>query len=98
VLSAFTGRKLASSANIGRAATAMKSASRVARERADIGHAEETVEAIQQRYVDLQAEFEGEVDAIETNLAADRLELETLEIKPRKSDINVTRVALAWLL
>jgi hypothetical protein len=98
VLSAFTGRKLASSANIGRAATAMKSASRVARERADIGHAEETVEAIQQRYVDLQAEFEGEVDSIETNLAADRLELETLEIKPRKSNINVTRVALAWML
>jgi hypothetical protein len=97
ILSAFTGRKLASSANIGRAATSARAASRAAQQRADIAHAADSVEAVQQKLGDLDAEFKLEMDKLELATRPDALELEPLEIKPKKSEINVTRVALAWV-
>jgi hypothetical protein len=97
VLSAFTGRKMISSANIGRAATSARAAGRVARERADIGQANETVEAVQQRQADLEAEFEAEVAELEAAFDPGALVLEPVEIKPKKSDISVERVVLAWV-
>jgi hypothetical protein len=97
VLSAFTGRKLASSANIGRVATSARAASRVAREKADIGHAEESVEAIQKKLETLDADFKAESARLEESSRAESIVLEQLEIKPKKSEINVSRVALAWV-
>lgn len=97
ILSAFTGRKLASSANIGRVATSARAASRIARERAEVGQAEETVEASQQKLANLEAEFKAEIDELEQASRAEALALESVEVKPKKSDINVTRLALAWI-
>jgi hypothetical protein len=97
ILSAFTSRKMISSANIGRAATSARAASRVARERGDIGAAEETVEAIQAKIAALEADFKAETDKLDQSYRAEAMELETVELKPKKSDINITRVALAWV-
>lgn len=97
ILSAFTGRKLASSTNIGRAATSARAASRAAQQRADVGQAEESVEAVRQQLGDLEDEFKLETDKLDLAMRPDALELDELEIKPKKSEINVTRVALAWV-
>jgi hypothetical protein len=97
VLSAFTGRKLASSANIGRAASSMRAAGRIGRERADIAHANETVETIEQRIADLEAEFQREAAELESSLDPSALRLDEVEIKPKKSDITIVRVVLAWV-
>lgn len=97
ILSAFTGRKLASSANVGRMATSARAASRVARERGDVGHAEEGVEALQQKLAALEAEFTAETNKLDQAAQADAIALEELNIKLKKSDIDVTRVALAWV-
>lgn len=97
ILSAFTGRKLASSANVGRMATSARAASRVARERGDVNHAEESVEALQQKLAALEAEFAAEAHKFEQAAQADAIALEELNIKLKKSDIDVTRVALAWV-
>jgi hypothetical protein len=96
VLGALFGRKLASSANVTRAASSMRSASRVARERADIGQAEETVESLRQQLVDLETGFKAQADEVREVLDAEQLALEPLEVRPRKSDINVEKVILAW--
>lgn len=94
LLGAVFGRKLGSAANIGRAATAARGVSRTAQEHADVARADDTIEQLQQQRADLDAEFQGELAALG---AGGTPTIEALEIKPRKSDISVTRVALAWI-
>lgn len=96
ILGALFGRKLASSANITRAGTSMRSASRTAKERADIEQANETVEALQERLSLLETELQLELDTVKSTVDADRLELTEVEIKPKKGDISVEQTVLAW--
>jgi hypothetical protein len=98
VLGALMGRKLASTANMNRAASAARAASRVAREQGDVHHAEETVEALQQRLDDLEAEFKAETDQLDAAAKPDALEMEAWEIRARKAEIAVDRAALVWKL
>jgi hypothetical protein len=96
VLGALMGRKLASTANMNRAASAARAASRVAREQGDVHHAEETVEALQQRLDGLAAEFKTETGQLDAAAKPDALVLEPLEIRAKKTEISVERVALVW--
>ncbi len=97
VLSAFTGRKMLSATNISRASTSIRSASRIAKERSDVNAAQDTVEAYQQKLTDLEADFQVEVDTLEAGAQANALVLDKLNVKPKKSEINITRVVLAWI-
>lgn len=96
ILGAMFGRKLASSANVGRAATAGRAASRAARQRADIGDAEESVEVLRQRRDELDEQFNAEAADLERAVSPASMELEEIVIPPKKSDISVSRVVLAW--
>ncbi|MBI2480589.1 MAG: ATP-binding protein, partial [Planctomycetia bacterium] len=96
VLGAFFGRKLASATSVSRAATSMRSAGKMARERSDVARAEDTVESLQEQLVALEEEFERETKQLREQLTEDALELKELPIKPRKSDLTVEQVALAW--
>jgi hypothetical protein len=96
LLGAFLGRKAVSTSTLGRATTAMRGAGRVLKEREDVGRAQENVAALQEQLATLEAEFKAEVAAAAT--AADSLAetLETLGVRPTKSNITVRLVALAW--
>ena len=96
ILGAFLGRKAISSANIGRATTAIRGAGRVMKESQDVGRAEENIAVAQQQLADLEAQFKSESDALAA--ATDPLseKLETISIKPTKANIAVRVVALAW--
>jgi len=96
ILGAFLGRKTISQANIGRATTAIRSAGRVMKESEDVGRAEENVAALQRQLFDLDAQFKSESEAL--TAATDPLneKLETISVKPTKSNIAVKLVALAW--
>ncbi len=96
VLGAMFGRKLGSLGNVGRATTAARGASRTARERGDIARAREDVEVLQQQLQELEAEFEGRLEAVRDQLARKTWLCEELPIPPRKSDLTVERVALVW--
>lgn len=96
ILGAFTGRKLASAANVGRAATAARAAGRIGRENQDVSQAEETVQTLQTQLEELNAQFQAEVDTQQDADKPDSLLLEEIEIKPKKADLNVTRVAVVW--
>jgi hypothetical protein len=96
VLGALFGRKLASSANVTRATSSVRAAGRIARQREDVGQAEETVEALRQQLADLEAAFNAEAEKVRETTSADQLVLDPLEIQPRKSDVNVQGVVLAW--
>jgi hypothetical protein len=97
VLGALFGRKLASSTNVGRAASTLRGASRAAQERADIGRAEERVEAVQQQLAELEAELKEELAAVEDAASAHQAELEPLRISAIKSDLAVETLALVWV-
>jgi hypothetical protein len=96
LLGALLGRKVASVGNISRAGTAARAAGRAAKERGDIGMAQESVEALQTRLADLETEFAAEAEKIKAAASAEALALEAVEIQPKKADIDVTRVTLAW--
>ena len=97
ILGAFLGRKAVSSANIGKASTAMRGVGRSMKESGDVGRAEESVEAVQQQIAELEAEVKSELDAAAA--AADPLTetFEKISLRPKKTNITVRAVVLAWV-
>jgi hypothetical protein len=96
LLGALGGRKLVSSSTLGRATTAARGASRSMREQQDVGRAQDTIESIDQQIAALNAEFEAKVAELQGAGDPTAEPLETLSIKPKKADIAVQLVALAW--
>jgi hypothetical protein len=93
---ALFGRKLGSLTNLGRASRTARSASRASRERDDVRRAEENLEAQKENLLRLESELAEGTRALAEAMSAERLELETLRVAPRKSDLRVERFALAW--
>ena len=96
VLGALFGRKLSSRTNVSKASTSVRSLGRTAEQRGDIARAIEDHEEAQRKLMELEEEFTEETQALEAEYDVENLELEELSVKPRKSDIGVQRVALAW--
>jgi hypothetical protein len=96
ILGAFLGRKTLSSANIGRATTAARAATRIGKESQDVDRASESAEVLQQRYAGLEAELAAELASQVAALDASAISLRTVAVTPRKSDIAVGEVALVW--
>ena len=67
------------------------------KERQDIGRAEETVEAIRQQLAELEVEFKAEMTALEAKADPLTERLETVVVKPKKTNISVRLVALVWV-
>jgi hypothetical protein len=97
LLQVFGSRKLASAQNISKASSAARAAGRAMQQHGDIGHATESVEAIDQQLADLDAELKQQIDALESTYKADSLALEAVPIRPKKTDISVESVSLAWI-
>jgi hypothetical protein len=96
ILGALFGRKALSTTNVGRIGSAARNAGRIGRESSDVGRAEESREVLEQRLNDLQNELEQEVSRLRGDFDPVSVEVQQIEVKPRKSDIEVTTLALAW--
>jgi hypothetical protein len=96
VLGAFLGRKTFSAGTIGRATTTARGVSRSAKESADVDRAEQNTEALRQQLADIESQFKAETDAVEMRVDATTEPLETLSLRPKKTDITIRMVALAW--
>ena len=96
LLSALTGRKAVSQSTLGRAATAARGASRTMKEAQDVARAAESVEALSKQLEELQALLDQET--AEVKASADPLAeaLEPCEVRPKKTDISVSLLSLAW--
>ncbi len=97
LLGAVVGRKVISTTTLGRATTAARGVGRTAREREDIARAEDSLEALQGRLADLEAEFQAETDALEAKFDPTAEDLESIELKPTKTNISVDTLVLAWV-
>ena len=96
VLGALFGRKALSKTNVTRAASAARAAGRAAKEHGDIDSAGVSLEVLQRKYAALDAKFREEVGQLDAALRPEALALERLPIRPRKADITVEQVVLAW--
>jgi hypothetical protein len=96
LVGAFFGRKVASRTNVSKAATAMRSSGRVSQQQDDVGRAKEKVSTLRKDMKALEQELQAEIAQHEADWHVDRLELEPLEITPRKSDIDLDELKLVW--
>src|SRR6185503_16017048 len=90
------GRKAVSASTMGRAATAARSASRVLKERQDVGRSAETVEAIEQQLAELNQQFAAEAGQGDGTASAVSDPLEPLVVKLKKTNNTVSACALCW--
>jgi hypothetical protein len=97
VLGALLGRKTMSAATLGRATTAARGVGRAMKEQKDIAQARETLEARQQQKADLEAAIRAELDAAAASMDANTEALVALPVKPKRTDIGIQAVGLAWV-
>jgi hypothetical protein len=97
VIGALFGRKKISSTTIGKAATSMRSASRAARQQADVAHAEESLSSLEEKRRLLEDELDAELERIRLEFAPERMTLERVEVPARKTGTAVEDVVLAWV-
>jgi len=93
-LSVFLGRK---AGGLGRASTGIGSISRTSKEKLDVVHAKQALEAIQQQRVSLEEEAEREISRLSKSYDPAHLELNTIRIAPRKSDTAISQIGVAWI-
>ncbi len=97
IFSSFLGKKKVSATSLGRATTAVRGASRAAKESGDVTRSEETVEAYKARLQELSERFEADSEQLAETLDAANTELVELVIRPTKSDIRVKALVLVWM-
>jgi len=91
VLGALLGRKSATS--IGRA---INKGSRAYKERGQLSRAQQYVEEIKEQIDDLEMELEEKIDELSEQYDPENHPIETFTIKPKKSDIEIERIAIVW--
>jgi uncharacterized protein YlxW (UPF0749 family) len=67
------------------------------KEAKDVERAKRKLEDLLQQMEDLQAELEQEIEEIKAEFDSLTEEVEISELKPKKSDVSVSLVALAWV-
>jgi hypothetical protein len=96
ILGALVGRKKLSRTNVGRATTSARAAGRAMQQRGDVALASEDLAKYQQEYSDLEGKLQSEIEEMQLATAPDGLAIERVELRPKKSEISVERVALVW--
>jgi hypothetical protein len=94
-LGALLGRKAASVGTLGRATTAARGVGRSMKEASDVQRAEESVEAVKAAIARLEEQIAGDVAAVTGRFEQDA-PLEKVTISPKRGQIEVQFVALAW--
>jgi hypothetical protein len=92
LLGALLGRRTTSS----RAATAARQVGRAATQRDDVQRAERSIEELTERLKQIEVELGEKLDQVRSDWAVDALEIEEITLSPRKSEIGIELVALAW--
>jgi hypothetical protein len=97
ILGAFFGRKVVSATTVSRAATALRSATRVGEQRQEAAQADDSVASVQQQIDALQAQSAAAIAELKARLDPSTLPLEALALAPRKGDISVGELVAAWV-
>ena len=97
VLGALFGRKRLGTSTLGRATTAARGMGRSMKESQDIDRAEESVTVLKEQLADLEKQLKMEIQQLETRIDPQTETFQTVEMRPKKTNISVRNVALAWI-
>ncbi|MFO7691971.1 MAG: hypothetical protein R6V57_02680 [Vicinamibacterales bacterium] len=97
VFGALFGRKTLSASTLGKATTAARGMGRTMKERQDIERARETLAAAERQRAELEAKVQADIDALGGALDPLTETLESVRLKPKRNDVTVQLVALAWV-
>ncbi|MFW2609325.1 ATP-binding protein [Aliarcobacter butzleri] len=96
LLGAFFGNSVINKTNIGKVATSAKSASKILKERNDVKQVENEILELQQQKEALKTLLENEIEKINLANQSSNFPIEEIFIKPKRSDIYNTKLALLW--
>ena len=94
VLGALLGRR---SITGSRAASTARQVGRASTQRDDVQRAEKSIEVLGDQLAQIEAELGAKLERVRSEWAVDALEIEEVKLAPRKSEIGVELVALAWV-
>jgi hypothetical protein len=97
VLGTIFGSKRLGTGTLGRATTAMRDVGRSIDQAGDVKRADQNVESAKQKLADLETQLQTEIDALTTKADPKTETLETILMRPRKSDITVDALGLVWM-
>ena len=95
LLSAFLGRKVTRTA-MGDAARSVRGFDRAAKQGRDVDRAEDSLEVLLARRGELEGALAADLAALEARLDPLAESLATLTVRPKKSDVEVTSIAVLW--
>ena len=95
LLGALFGRKTVSVGTLGRATTAARGVGRSMKEASDVKRAAETVESVKAAVATLEGQLAEDIAAVSAKFDQD-VELERIPLAPKRGQIEVQFVALAW--
>lgn len=96
LLGALLGRKVLSQANVRRVRSATRRGAQAARARVEAEQAEQSRELLERAMLDLQREFEQEAAATSAEWTLEKQTIDERRLAPRKADITVETLQLAW--
>lgn len=96
LLGAFFGNSVINKTNIGKVATSAKGASKILKERKDVKQVENEILELQQQKEALKRLLENEIEKINLANQSSNFPIEEIFIKPKRSDIYNTKLALLW--
>ena len=98
ILAAVTGRKKLSLSTLSRATTAARGLGKTSKEREDVEQAEENLEALVAEIEELNDELSEQLDKVDDRFDPLTEKLEITSLRPRRADVDVKLVALAWMV
>ncbi|MEM8911721.1 MAG: ATP-binding protein [Planctomycetota bacterium] len=96
ILGAFMGRKLSSRTSVSKMSTAARGASRAAQQRGDVKRAELALEQLHVDMQELEDDLRRDIDELGQQFDVEMMELETLVLPPRKTDLKVQDLMILW--
>ena len=79
-----------------RTASTMRRAGRRGSAKEDVRRAEDSLVSLQEKLETMEADFTRELDALKNDFEADNFTLDEVVLRPRKSDLKVKALQLAW--
>jgi len=97
VIGALLGRKAASVGSLGRATTAARGVGRSMKEAKDVELAGQSLEQLKQELAELDDRIAADAAAIDAGVDAASAPLDKVSIRPKRTQVAVQRVVLAWI-
>jgi hypothetical protein len=96
ILDALSGRKSFKRSTTSKAGSAIRSASKMYREKDDVQRAENRVQEIEEEIYELDQELQDAIDTMHDKYILENFTLEEFYIKPRRSDIFDLEMGVLW--